>query len=686
MTIQNLPCRIVIVLVIGICCTGHRLQEPLRVDTSVDGVWSRIDNKLVTPEQSIIAGRPRSFAAFKLHVEKLNGVLQLAQTSFTASVQETAVLTLPAPDGSFPRFEITESPIMEPALAERFPRIRAYRARGLDDRTQTGRFEFTPEGLHGMVLGGSGAFYVEVANRNRDLYITYFLKDSPLDRFAARCLIKQQTSRDCPTSQNQPQPYSSGDNYLRTYRLAVAAPYRYVEAVHQFFNPTGSEDDLLTDALTAIHRTINRVNLIFETDLGVRFVLVADETEIIYTKKELDPYAKETDHDELLKINQINLDCKIGSPNYDVGHLFTTLRGGGGAQPSACDYSYKAWGVSGREKPLGNAFDVNLVAHELGHQFGASHSFNGTTRGCKYRNACAAYEPGSGSTIMSYASDRLICGAETVQALADPYFHAKSLEEIRTFITQTRQGESCAMKTATSNLHSPELVAPDNLVIPKRTPFTLTVSSGSDDDSDVVVFNWEEFDLGDPDPPKPLNPFEFTKIRPLFRSFPWSINRARTFPSLDHILFPTTAYIAESLPRQNRTMVFRVTGRDTRGRFGYRDVNVRIVARRGVTRVGPFKVTYPTAGAVWRKGSTQSVTWRVANTNLSPIECLNVKISLITEEDLAHPIVLLNSTANNGQAQIKIPDNAPLAKKAWIKVEAIDNVFFNVSQGIEITN
>jgi hypothetical protein len=683
--IQNLTCRVVILLAIGISCTSHRLQDPLTIITSVDGVWSRVDNKLVAPERSIVDGKPLSFAAFKIDLDKLNRLLQLARPSLRTSVQST-VLTLPAPDGSFPRFEITESPIMEPGLTERFPQIRAYKARGLDDRTQTGRFEFTPEGLHGMVIGNSGTFFVDNANNvDKDLYVSYFTNYSPPDRFAAQCLVKRPMHGACPTSRIQPRKYPRGDNELRTYRLAVAASHDYVAAVHQFINPTGSENDLLTDALSAIHRTINRVNLIFETDLNITFVLVADETKIIYANEELDPYAQETDHDKLLVINQTNLDKTIRSPNYDVGHLFTTLRGGAGAQPSACGY-YKAWGVSGRERPLGNAFDVNLVAHELGHQFGASHSFNGTTLGCQFRNACTAYEPGSGSTIMSYASDRQICGTETVQALSDPYFHAKSLEEIRTFLTQGGQGDSCAIKTATSNLHSPKLVAPNNLTIPGRTPFTLTVTSGSDEDQDVVVYSWEEFDLGDPDPPNPLNPFDYKKIRPVFRSYPWSANSARTFPALDHILNPTTTYIAESLPRVNRTMVFRVTGRDTRGRFGYRDVRVRVIATRGSVEVGPFDVTYPDVEVVWHQGSTQTIRWKVANTDLPPIRCLYVKISLFTEEAPAHPIVLLDSTPNNGRAQIKVPDSAPLTKKARIRVEAINNVFFNVSPRIEIMN
>ena len=675
--IKNLTCRIVIVLAIVISCTADQAQDLATMGTSVDGVWTRVDNKLVTPERSIIDGKPRSFATFKLNLDKLNYLLLQQAKPSLATTAQVPILTVPAPDGSFHRFEVTESPIMEPALAERFPQIRAYKGRGLD-RTEVGRFESTPEGLHGMVIGDSGTYLVDVANSpNKDLYISYYMKDSPPDRFAGRCLFRR-TRRGCEPSVNQ----SSTDNNLRIYRLAVAASSRYVAAVHKFTNPTGN--DPVTDALTAIHRTINRVNLIFETDLNVSFVLVAEETSIIYADEESDPYAQTTDHDELLAINQKNLDRTICFRNYDVGHLFTTLRGGGGAQPSACG-DYKAYGVSGRERPMGNAFDVNLVAHELGHQFGASHTYNGTTAGCKYREKCAAYEPGSGSTIMGYASERLICGAETVQALADPYFHAKSLEEIRTFLA-SEQGESCAVKTATSNVHSPELVTPTNLIIPGSTPFTLTVTSGNDGDQDDVVYSWEQFDLGDPDPPNPLNPFDYRKIRPLFRSFPWSSNRARTFPALPHILNPTTAYIAESLPRVNRTMVFRVTGRDTRGRFAYRDVPVRVIAKRGSVKVGSFRVTYPKVPAVWHKGSTQTIRWAVANTHRAPISCLYVKISLFDEDNPAHPIVLLDSTPNNGSAQIKIPDNVPLIKKARIKVEAINNVFFNVSPRIEIMN
>lgn len=651
--------------------------------TSPDQIWTRIDDR-EDPSKSVVDVRPSAFASYKLDIAKLGTLLQqLHLTVANQPASQEIVMTFPLPDGSYGRFAVKESSIMEPVLAQRFPDINAFEARGLDDPTARGRFEISPEGLHAMFLASAGTFLVDPLQRTSDTtYISYFHKSLGPDPTPSECLAKEYYrtgARHRVNTATRPSG-SGGDGQLRTYRLAVAATNGYVEAIHKFVNPTGTSDDLVIDAFTAIHRTINRVNLIYQTEFGIRLVLVAKEAEIIYADPATDPYASETDHDELLKKNQTNLDAKILSANYDVGHLFTAMRGGAGAQPCACSNSFKGWGVSGRERPFGNAFDVNLVSHEIGHQFNASHSFNGTTKGCEYRNPPTAYEPGSGSTIMSYASDRFICGNETIQALSDPYFHAISLQEINGYVTSRAEGDSCAQKTSTSNFHSPIVKAPDNYVVPMGTAFSLRAVSGTDGDSDTLVYNWEEFDLGEPDPPDPTVRGDEEKIRPLFRSMPWSTDTARTFPALKHLMTPPAIYVAEALPLINRTMNFRVTARDNRGRYGFDDVRVRILAKQGALAFGPFEVVDPGVGVVWHRGSTQTVKWEVANTNLSPIGCSSVKISLIVRGDESHPILLAATAPNNGSAQIDLPSDLPVTSAARIKIEAVGNIFLAVSK------
>ncbi len=402
--------------------------------------------------------------------------------------------------------------------------------------------------------------------------------------------------------------------------FAVAASHKYVAAIHNLNNPTGIPQDLLPDALTAIHRTVNRINLIYETELGIRFVLVGDEAKIIFTEEASDPYLDSDTDGRLLEGNQLVLDKKIGSQNYDVGHLFLGRGGGRASQPCACNQSFKAQGLTGRLEPQGDAFDVDYVAHELGHEFGASHSFNGTSLNCD-RNADTAYEPASGSTIMAYAGPTL-CGPESIQNHSDAYFHA----------------------------------------------------------------------LGDPDPPNPTDPMDIKKIRPILRTRIWSPNLSRTFPLLAHILVrpPAGTFTAESLLPQNRTMKFRVTARDLRGRHGSDDMRVRVVEERGLRgpglrAVGPFAVTQPATSVVWQKRSRQTVRWSVSNTNLAPVNCSAVKISLLMRGDESHPIVLVASTPNTGFKTLRVPQNIPLGN-ARVKVEAVNNIFFNISEAdLEIT-
>ena len=162
----------------------------------------------------------------------------------------------------------------------------------------------------------------------------------------------------------------------------------------------------------------------------------------------------------------------------------------------------------------------------------------------------------------------------------------------------------------------------------------------------------------------------------------------RTFPLLAHLLVPPPAgtYTAEALPLNNRTMVFRVTARDGRGRFGFDDVKITIVARHSGAVVGPFLVDQPQAGAVWRRGSNQTVRWAVAGTNLSPINCSLVRISLLIRGDETHPILLADNVPNNGVATITLPGNVPLTTMGHVKIEAVNNIFFNVSGALQITN
>jgi len=163
------------------------------------------------------------------------------------------------------------------------------------------------------------------------------------------------------------------------------------------------------DALAAMNASITRINGVFENELAISLQIIPNNTDIIFLNPNTDSY-NNSEGFEMLDQNQATLDRIIGSSNYDIGHVFSTWAGGGVAHlAGVCDSRYKAQGVTGSREPEGDFFDIDFVAHEFGHQFGANHTFNGTREACGgiNRSLPSAVEPGGGTTIMAYAG---ICG------------------------------------------------------------------------------------------------------------------------------------------------------------------------------------------------------------------------------------------------------------------------------------
>ena len=257
------------------------------------------------------------------------------------------------------------------------------------------------------------------------------------------------------------------------YRIAVAATGEY----------TAKHGGTVEGAIAAITTTLNRVNMVMERDLGIHLKLVENNHLLINTDAQSDPFTK-TDLVELVAENQAFIDSVIGSENYDLGHLFTTKGGGIAAIASACNSYRKAQGVSGISNPVSDSFDLDFVAHEIGHQLGATHTFNSSQGLCSgnTRTAETAFEPGSGSSIMSYAG---YCGLDNLQSNTDAMFHIGSIQQINGY-TSSGQGNICGVRHTVEN-QAPLPDAGKNAIIPSRTPFEL-MGNALDADGDALIY------------------------------------------------------------------------------------------------------------------------------------------------------------------------------------------------------
>lgn len=622
------------------------------VSTSPDNVWTDVSTQTlrVAGEQSI---QPNKYHTLTLNSAALANILAAAPLEFTDEAAQFPVeLTLPLPDGEYGRFRIVESPIMESELAAKYPAIRTYAGQGLDDPTATVRFDVTPLGFHAQILSGNGRVFIDpLTNQTTTYYMSYFTHDHTPIRPPFHEIVEESGHSATPLAQPTG---SSTTQQLRTYRLAMAATGEYT----QHF---GSKSNALAQIVTSL----NRVNGIYINDLAVKLQLVGNNDFIVFEDPNADEY-----FGNYLSENQAVLDDVIGTENYDVGHVLTTSSGGLAILGVVCRDGSKARGTTGLPNPVGDPFDVDFLAHELGHQFGANHTFNSSCGG--HRVGATAYEPGSGSTIMGYAG---VCGSQNLQPHSDPYFHAGSIIEINNYLA----GESCHSVSGSNNI--PTVEAGSSYTIPKDTPFTL-IGVGTDaDNNETLTYAWEQFDLG---PGGNLDNPNATSS-PIFRSFNPTTSPSRTFPQISDILNNTQTK-GEVLPNVARTMRFKLTVRDNQAIGGVAMDEMLVTIE---DTAGPFAVTSWNSPTILLTGTPATITWDVANTNLSPVDCSHVLITPSADGGYTFLDELVTEKPNSGSATISIP---PLNSSAVrFKVRCKDNIFFDINDanltitGVETT-
>ncbi|WP_315816536.1 reprolysin-like metallopeptidase [Paraflavitalea speifideaquila] len=624
--------------------------------------WAPVNESTITKNLFTVHIKPTAYRIYRLDELSIQRTLRNSPSETKVSAaQSTFVISVPVGDGKLERFSVVSAPVMDARLAARYPEIQSYAGQGIDHPGSTIRFDVSPRGFHGMILSyDRPTIYIDPVDRNDKYYVVFSRQDVIDYRNVFQCFTQEGNKTHQP-SVNMPGEALRGadDGRLRTYRLALAATGEYST---YFLNGTETTDaQRRAKVLAAMNTLMTRTNGIYERDFGIRMNLIANNDLIIYLNASTDPWTTEYNTK-----TQQTIDAVIGNAGYDIGHLVHrgSNNGNAGCIGCVCVTGSKGSGFTSHTTPEGDPFVVDYSTHEMGHQFGANHTFSFQTEGTG-----ANMEPGSGSTIMGYAG---ITGATTdIQPHSDDYFHAKSVEQVTDYV-KGATGGGCAVVTITGNA-TPTANAGANYTIPKSTPFVLSGTGSDADAADVLTYTWEQYDnyaSGSSTVPSAT-----ATSGPQFRSVTYSTSSSRPFPNLASVLGGTNTNKWEVLPSVARTLNFRFTVRDNHSGGGNNnsdDMQVVISAA-----AGPFAVTAPNTAVTWVPGTSQTITWSVNSSNAAPVSCANVKVSLSTDGGTTFPIVLLASTPNDGSEAITVPNN--LTTTARVKIEAVGNIFYDIS-------
>lgn len=583
---------------------------------------------------------------FELDLTTVASMVADAPANLSEARGTAPSIHLPDPNGELLTLTVFDSPIMAKELADRFPQIQTFKVVG---RGVNGRLSITEKGLHGILFSTSGTMYIDPVEGVENAYQAYNRADF-VEAHAGEdhheCLVDEVSEALDVVERGQRR---SGDQ-LRTYRLALACTGEYA----QFHGGT------VSSVLSAMVVTMNRVNGVYERDFSVTMEIIGNNDDLIFLNAITDPYTNNSGF-AMLGQNQSTVDNIIGSANYDIGHVFSTGGGGIASLNSVCSFSNKARGVTGGGSPVGDPFDIDYVAHEMGHQFGGNHTQNNECN----RNPTTAWEPGSAATIMGYAG---IC-PPNLQSNSDDYFHSGNYDEIIAHVNNT-VSSGCPVVTNTGNTAPTVTVDENDYVIPRETPFVLR-GSAEDDEDDDMTYCWEQMDLGPSG--SPTNP---SGNAPIFRSWDPVDNGERTFPRLISVL-TNSLVIGETYPTYSRGLSFRMSVRDNNpngGGFAYDEVDLGVDGNKG-----PFVVTSPPQGGQAQAGVYYNVEWDVAGTDESPINCQEVHILAYSGNGLNFEDTIAANVPNTGSAMVVMPSS--IGGGYRVRVEAADNVFFNYNPG-----
>ncbi|KXH81456.1 reprolysin-like metallopeptidase [Chryseobacterium kwangjuense] len=601
---------------------------------------------------------------YSLDTNQLRQTLKEAPERFSGA--KGVFISLPTAGGKIEKFQVWESSNMDPVLQKKYPDIRSYVGTGVNDPSVYLRFSMSPVGFSSMITRSGISEFIEPYTEDRTVYAVFDSKARRgHDKEPFECITP-----DKPKAKTAGNENSTSNKKLagfNVFRLAITCTGEYA-AYHLTAAgtpATATEAQKKAVVLAAMNASLTRMNGVFEKDLSLHFNLVANNDAVIYVDSASDPYAASGQQNPQAQTTITNI---IGAENYDMGHIFDKEDGNGYAPGEICDNSTKAQGWTASNFPEGDTFDIDYVAHEMGHQLGGNHSYS-------YQNGSAdpnsLVEPGSGSTIMAYTG---ITDDYDVQFNSDAYFHSFNVTEIKNTINAV----ACGANTPFAN-PAPNINAGADYTIPKSTAFVVKATT-TDANTASYTYAWEQMNPAAGQFGTNSIPYAAKPAGPTFRSFMPVNNLVKYFPDFNKVLAGVLTTKWETVSSVARNLNFAVTVRNNDIAAPQTNTDAMSVTVDGNS--GPFKVTAPTFGQGTVSGSTVNVTWDVANTAQAPVNTANVNIKLSTDGGQTFTTIAAN-TPNDGSEQVTIPA-ASTSVNAYILVEAVGNIYYAVSPSFVI--
>lgn len=626
-------------------------------------LWQKVDLNSLTAKNKVRRNNiPQKAQYYKLNLDLLKTQLQSAPDREGFVGKSSLIVEFPTAQGSLEHYRVWDSPIMHPDLATKYPMIKTYVAQGVEDPTSYMRFSITQQGLHTMCMSGTrSTSYIDPYTSDLDNYIVYDRASLGGDTQPFECLTPQEDAklRSLEKDRNNTKLTSADDMKMRKYRLAQTCTAEYGNI---FTTGGGTDAQNKADIQAQMTITLNRVNSVYEIDLGITLEFIANNDDcIFYGATGSDPW-----NGEYNTATQNWLNANIGDANYDIGHNFNTSGGGNaGCLACVCMDGQKGSGMTGRSNPTGDPFDIDYVAHEMGHQFGGYHTMNSCSRS---GNGTTEVEPCSGSSIMGYAG---ICSVN-VQPNSDAHFNYVNIRDIMANV-KPGGNSTCSVDTDHSN-NPPAADAGSDYIIPKGTAFVLEGSATDPDGMGSLTYNWSQNDPGQA--PSTSAPQSTWTVGPLYRAILPSSSPDRYMPKMSDVLAGNLTPQWEVTPSVARTMNFSFIVRDNDPLGGQTASDLMVVT---VDNAGPFVVTSQNAGGVtWNSGATETVTWDVAGTDGGAVNTANVDIFMSIDGGATWAYTLATGVPNNGSASVTVPTGAATTN-ARLMVRGAGNIFYAVN-------